>query len=69
MKITIESTDKLTHIEGVPVRVWEGVTEKGVKCFVFVHRIAVPVDKDCEQFRQELMEFGLVRFVELRHLL
>lgn len=30
MQIVITATDKITHLEGVPVRVWEGVTEGGV---------------------------------------
>lgn len=56
VKITIESTDKLTHIEGVPVRIWEGRTEHGVTCVVMVHRIAVQKDQDTRQFEAELKE-------------
>ena len=41
MKITISSTSTLTKLGGVPVRLWEGVTETGTPCKVFVHRIAV----------------------------
>ena len=41
MEIKITSTEKITIVGNVPVRVWEGVSESGVKCFVFVHRIAV----------------------------
>jgi hypothetical protein len=39
MKLTIESTDILTEIDGVPVRVWEGRTAAGRPVRVFVHRI------------------------------
>jgi hypothetical protein len=56
MKITIESTDQLTDFEGVPVRVWKGVTERGAECFVFVHRIAVDNSQDAAQFELELKE-------------
>lgn len=56
MNITITSTDQLTHMDGVPVRVWNGVTEKGVRCKVFVHRIAVHESADAEQFDRELKE-------------
>lgn len=56
MKITIESTASLTTINGVPVRLWEGVTENGVRCKVFVHRLAVHKDDDCAQFDRELQE-------------
>ena len=70
MKIQIEATDKLTQIDGVPVRLWEGVTELGTKCKVFVHRIAVHKDEDSEQFDLELTEQMLPgRYVELRNIL
>jgi hypothetical protein len=52
----ISSTEVLTTMDGVPVRVWEGVTEKGVKCHVFVHRLAVHKDEDASQFEAELAE-------------
>jgi hypothetical protein len=55
MKITIEATDQLTTIDGVPVRVWRGETEDGVPCQVFVHRIAVRYDQDCTRFDRELV--------------
>jgi hypothetical protein len=50
MKITIESTDVMTRLDGVPVRLWESVTEQGVRCKVFVHRIAVHNEADATQF-------------------
>jgi len=53
MKIAIISTDKLTEIDGVPVRLWEGVTESGIECKVFVHRVAA-LNKDSAQFEKEL---------------
>jgi hypothetical protein len=56
MKITIESTDALTTIDRVPVRVWEGVTEDGIPCKVFVHRIAVADEQDASAFDRELRE-------------
>lgn len=56
MKITIESTENLTQIEGVPVRLWEGVTEGGVRCKVFIHRLAVHHDDNATQFDAELKE-------------
>lgn len=56
MQIQIESTDVITEIDGVPVRVWEGVTESGKKCKVFVHRLAVHVDEDAAEFDRELEE-------------
>jgi len=70
VKISIEVTDKLTMIAGVPVRLWEGITENGVKCKVFVHRIAVHKTEDCSQFEQELAELlPPGRHIELRDIL
>jgi len=56
LKIEIEATETITEIDGVPVRLWEGKTESGIPCKVFVHRIAVHVDQDNAQFEQELLE-------------
>lgn len=56
MQIQIEATDKITDFEGVPVRLWKGVTAGGVECHVFIHRIAVANDQDTSQFEQELAE-------------
>ncbi len=56
MQIQIEATDKLTTMDGVPVRLWEGTTASGIPCKVFVHRIAVHNDHDSSQFEAELAE-------------
>jgi len=56
MKIEIESTDKIVDIDGVPVRLWEGYTEHGIKCKAFIHRLAVHNDDDAGQFDRELKE-------------
>lgn len=56
LKITIEATDQLTSMDGVPVRVWNGVTEHGARCLVFVHRLAVPPREDSRQLDNELDE-------------
>lgn len=56
MKMTVEATDQTTTIDGVPVRLWKGVTESGTKCEVFIHRIAVHKDEDATQFDKELKE-------------
>lgn len=56
MKIQIEATEHITKIQGVPVRLWRGVTESGSECHVFVHRIAVPEGQDSSEFEAELRE-------------
>jgi hypothetical protein len=75
MKITIESTPVLTRINGVDARLWEGTTERGVRCKVFVHCIAVHVREDQGAFERELKERAQPReldgprAIDLRHIL
>ena len=70
MTITITATQNVTYLDGVKARVWEGITDRGTKCIVFVHRVAVANDSDCSQFDQELAEqMPPGRIVELRHIL
>jgi hypothetical protein len=54
LTITMRPTDTLTEIDGVPVRLWEGETDAGTPCKVFVHRLAVPDDADQAEFMREL---------------
>jgi len=56
MEIKIHSTDHLIEINGVPVRVWKGLTAEGIDCFVYVCAIAVRSDRDCSSFERELLE-------------
>jgi hypothetical protein len=58
MKIAIEATGTLTELDGQRVRLWEGVTERGVRCKVFVARVMVHPDADPSQFEEELKETG-----------
>lgn len=56
MKITIESTNTVTEIDGVPVRLWKGVTEAGAFCDVFVHLLARRTNQDLTEFERDLQE-------------
>jgi hypothetical protein len=57
MKITIESTEKIVDVNGVPARIWEGQTESGIPVHCFVTRIAVHKDDPRqEEFQKELLE-------------
>jgi hypothetical protein len=70
MQLQIESTDEITSMENVPVRVWRGGTESGVPCIVFIHRIAVLNSEDQSQFERELAEqLPPGRFVPFRNIL
>jgi hypothetical protein len=41
MKISLESTDQLVWLNGVPARVWQGTTESGAGVQAFITRIAI----------------------------
>jgi hypothetical protein len=56
LTITIEPTDRLTTIDGAPVRAWAGRTADGVPCTVFVRLVAVDRDEDATAFNQTLLE-------------
>lgn len=60
MKVTLENTTKIVtlNINGhdVPARIWEGKTEKGIKCHAFITRIAVHKDDDAAEFEKDLQE-------------
>jgi len=60
MKVTLENTTKIVTLtingQSVPARVWEGVTERGIRCHAYVTRIAVHEDDDASQFEEELKE-------------
>lgn len=57
MKITITPTESGITYMGFAARLWEGVTEKGTKCHVFVAAIGVPTGEDSPEFAA-LQELG-----------
>ena len=74
MKITIEPTPKLADFDGVQCRLWNGVSDAGVEVYVFVHRIAVPVDPENQEkqapFERELKAMPEPTVaIPLRHIL
>lgn len=70
MKITILSTKNVTNLDGVSCRVWEGITESGITCKVFVHRLAVALEENQTDFEKELSEqLEPSRTVDLWHFL
>lgn len=56
MKINIETTSQITLVGGVQCRAWDGVTEGGIRCKVFVHRVVIHKDQDASEFEKELLE-------------
>lgn len=61
MRVTLESTTRIIECstgDGATfqARVWEGVTERGVKVQALIPRIAAHKDQDFTQFEAELKE-------------
>lgn len=57
MTVTVHSTDQIVEINGgLKARVWEGVTESGVKVQMLVPRISALRTEDLSQFERELEE-------------
>jgi len=65
MKATIYSTSKIVIIKadpldldsGVPARIWEGMTQSGIKIKCFITYVAIDKnEKNIEQFEKELLE-------------
>jgi len=75
MEINITATDIITEIDGVPVRVWRGVTDQGTPCDVFVHRVGAAAGENADVLARELREmpqpreFALTQAIGLRHIL
>lgn len=60
MQVSLESTDKVVTLNGVPARIWEGHTAKGISCHAYVTRIAVAEGDDASEFERELQEHRVV---------
>lgn len=57
MQIQIHSTDKIVTLNNIPARIWEGITDSGVKVHAYITRIAIDKDEpNTEQFEKELQE-------------
>jgi len=56
MIITIQNTEKVVTLDGVPARVWEGTTDSGIEVICFMTRILVPEDDRQDVFLRELQQ-------------
>jgi hypothetical protein len=54
MKIAIWSTSRLVTVNGVPARVWEGTTDKGVRVHALITRIAADAGQDLAELDRDL---------------
>jgi hypothetical protein len=58
MKATVMSTSQIVTVNGIPARVWKGVTESGVPFEMIVVRVAVSNVADTSQFEADLREMA-----------
>lgn len=56
MTITLHSTSKIVELDGVPARIWEGTTARGIPVHAFITRIAVDREADGTELEAELTE-------------
>jgi hypothetical protein len=60
MTVTLETTTRIVNVMqdgvAVPARVWEGRTDKGVRCHALIVRIAVHRDEDATEFERDLQQ-------------
>ena len=56
MELHLSATDQISQFDGVPCRVWEGTTERGIPCRVYVHHLSSQDKHDCHLLEQELHE-------------
>jgi hypothetical protein len=54
MKMEITSTNSLTFVDGHLCRAWDGKTEGGIRCKVFVALIGARADDDQAELKAEL---------------
>lgn len=54
MTITVEPTTKIVHVNGLPARIWEGVTDQGTPCHLYVTLVAVAEGLNPVAFEHEL---------------
>lgn len=56
MKMTIESTDAFTILDGVLCRIWHGTTDGVVSCELAIPSIRVREENNQTEFEEELKE-------------
>lgn len=64
MKLTIESTDTIVHVDGVTCRVW--LVDGKPEAMLLVHRVLVDLAADQAPFVAELQSAPPARAIEVR---
>lgn len=55
MKITIENTSRIVHLDNVTARIWEGKTDSGIPVICYITGIGA-ANAEHEKFRHEFLE-------------
>ena len=61
MRITIEPTPIIIHVNGTPMRVWQGETECGLKVHAHVALVGCDRDADAHELEAALREVAAPR--------
>lgn len=70
LEIVLQPTDQLVQLDGVRCRVWHGVTDEGLPCLFFVHRVMGAQGQDSPAFHAALQaQVPPGREVDLRQVL
>ena len=56
MRLQVEPTPIFCQVNGARVRVWNGITDDGVQCFLFTTCVAVRANDDAGALAAELIE-------------
>jgi hypothetical protein len=56
VKITIEPTNVFAPVGEVETRIWDGITDEGIRCKLCVALIAVRAEADHSDFQRVLTE-------------
>lgn len=55
MRAILNSTTKIVKINGIKTRVWEGISESGIKMHAYIALVGIDKnEKNTEQFDREL---------------
>ena len=55
MRAILNSTTKIVKINGIKTRVWEGISESGIKMHAYIALVGIDKnEKNTEQFDKEL---------------
>lgn len=57
MEFQAKATDQITYLHGIECRVWDAISEAGLRCRLFVQEIAARDGHDAHLLEQQLYEY------------